>query len=80
VSSFFFTHTECKNACRKTVQFGTLFELPALHLLGQHLSVWRHGQLVVQDNAEQGIANVDFAVAVADETQFPEFVHEKIHT
>jgi hypothetical protein len=29
VSSFFFTRTECKNACRKTVQLGTLFELVA---------------------------------------------------
>ena len=33
--------------------------------------------LVVQDNAEEGIVDVDFAV-VFDETHFPEFVHEKI--
>jgi len=35
--------------------------------------------LVVQDNAEKGIVNFDFAV-VFDKTELPEFVHEKIHT
>jgi hypothetical protein len=44
VSSFFFTQTECKNARRKTVQFGTLFELAAPHLLGRDFSVWRQDQ------------------------------------
>ena len=32
---------------------------------------------VVQDNAQEGIVDVDFAV-VPDEAQLPEFVHEKI--
>jgi hypothetical protein len=29
---------------------------------------------VVQDNAQEGIVDVDLAVAVSDEAQFPEFV------
>jgi len=33
----------------------------------------------VQDNAEKGIVDFDFAV-VFDKTEFPEFVHEKIDT
>ena len=33
--------------------------------------------LVVQDNAEKGIVNFDFAV-VFDKTELPEFVHEQI--
>src|SRR6266481_9213526 len=33
--------------------------------------------LLVQDNAQEGIIDVDLAV-VLDEAQFPEFVHEKI--
>jgi hypothetical protein len=33
--------------------------------------------LVVQDNTQEGFVDVDLAV-VLDETQFPEFVHEKI--
>jgi hypothetical protein len=78
VSSFFFTRTECENACRKTVQFGTLVELTVLHLLGRDFSVSRQGQLVVQDNTQEGIVDMDLAVVVvADESQFPEFVHEK---
>jgi hypothetical protein len=78
VSSFFFTRTECKNACRKTVQFGTLFELAVLHLLGRDFLVARQGQLVVQDDAAQGIVDVDLAVRVVDEVHRAEFVHEKI--
>ena len=35
---------------------------------------WR---LFVQDNAQEGIVDVDLAV-VLDKAQFPEFVHEKI--
>jgi hypothetical protein len=31
----------------------------------------------VQDNAQEGIVDVDLAI-VLDEAQFPEFVHEKI--
>src|SRR5271168_3205604 len=53
VSSFFFTRTECKNACRNTVQFGTLFDLVVLHRLGRDFLAWRQGQLVVQDNTEK---------------------------
>src|SRR6266849_3406589 len=34
-------------------------------------------ELVVEDNAQEGIVDVDLAV-VLDEAQFPEFVHEKI--
>src|SRR5580693_10608357 len=45
VSSFFFTRTECGNAGRNTVQFGTLFELAAPHLQGRDFPVWRQGQL-----------------------------------
>src|ERR1019366_5367327 len=33
--------------------------------------------LVVQDNTQQGLVDVDFAV-VLDEAQLPEFVHEEI--
>jgi hypothetical protein len=36
------------------------------------------GQLVVQDDTEQGIVNVDLAVGVVDEVHLAEFVHEKI--
>jgi hypothetical protein len=78
VSSFFFTRTECKNACRETVQFGTLFELAVLHLLGRDFLVSRQGQLVVQDDAEQGIVDVDLAVRVVDKAHLAEFAHEKI--
>ncbi len=40
---------------------------------------WRHAKvdLVVQDNAEEGIVDADLAV-VPDEAQPPEFAHEKI--
>src|SRR5277367_1883106 len=53
VSSFFFTQTESKNACRETVQFGTVFEFAVRQLLGRDFSVWRQGQLVVQDNTQK---------------------------
>ena len=44
-----------------------------------HTYTWRHAKvnLVVQDNAEEGIVDVDLPV-VLDEAQSPEFVHEKI--
>src|SRR6267142_6198935 len=38
----------------------------------------REISLVVQDNAQKGIVDVDFAV-VPDKAEFPEFVHEKIN-
>jgi len=80
VSCFFFTRTECKNAFRKTVQFGTQFELAVLHRFGQDFLQSRQGQLVVQDDAEQGIVNVDLAVGVVDKAKLAEFLHEKIDT
>ena len=36
------------------------------------------GNLIVQDNTEEGFVDMDLAVVVLDETQLPEFVHEKI--
>jgi len=32
----------------------------------------------VEDDTQEGIVDVDLALVVLDETQFPEFVHEKI--
>jgi hypothetical protein len=77
VSSFFFTRTECKNARRKTVQFGTLLELAVPHLLGRDFSVRRQGELVVQDHTQKRCVDLKAAV-VLYEPKLSEFVHEEI--
>ena len=35
--------------------------------------------LLVQDNTEEGRGDVETLIAVFNEAEFPEFVHEKIH-
>ena len=65
--------------------------VPRVPVYGTRVLGWAGGQfdfvedkresrrLVVQDNTEEGRVDVETVIAVFNEAEFPEFVHEKIH-
>jgi hypothetical protein len=78
-SEFFLFHPHrIRNTQSRDRSMLNTFALAAARSGSRHLSVWREVKLVVQDDTEERRIYVESAV-VLDETQFFEFVHEKIN-